>query len=241
MASAGDDARVCGPDGQQAPCGEGRGQDAPALTRQTAFRRAGLLAAAAALAQVPAVLRQGTWATAALAAEPDLVHDTLNGLVAFVVPGPDPYSAHQGVRTAEPGGIEAGTTGPLIATLDRLQPGPPPFSAVAAATLNQVAQAVDPGAGASGPFQSPFACLSFAGKVSVFEHLETGAPDLRPLGGALLTLTGFLAYSEAGVFDPARRTPRGTPVGWTISGYAGVADGRDELKGYFQDRRGATG
>jgi hypothetical protein len=29
------------------------------------------------------------------------------------------------------------------------------------------------------------------------------------------------------------------PVGWRLSAYAGVADGRPELKGYFQSRRAA--
>ena len=36
-------------------------------------------------------------------AAPDLVVDTFNGLVAFVVPGPDAYSVAQGESTTEPG------------------------------------------------------------------------------------------------------------------------------------------
>jgi hypothetical protein len=75
----------------------------------------------------------------------------------------------------------------------------------------------------------------------VFAALE-GDPEwasYRPLIGALPALVAFLAYSEVGVFDPATRSLTATPVGWTLSGYAGVADGRAELIGYFEDRRGA--
>ena len=38
---------------------------------------------------------------------------------------------------------------------------------------------------------------------------------------------------EAGTFDPAIRKLTGKPLGWTLCHYQGVADGRDELLGYF--------
>jgi hypothetical protein len=60
-----------------------------------------------------------------------------------------------------------------------------------------------------------------------------------PLGGALPFFVAFTTYSEVGVFDPVKRTLSGAPVGWRISNYEGVADGRDDFQGYFQNRRRA--
>ena len=48
-----------------------------------------------------------------------LARDTLNGFIAFVVPGQDAYSRAQGTPRGEPGGIEAGGTDFLIENLDR--------------------------------------------------------------------------------------------------------------------------
>jgi hypothetical protein len=178
------------------------------------------------------------WVDAARAADIDLVHDTLNGLVAFVVPGPDDYSLHQGVSTTEPGGIAASCTDALIVTLDGLTPFVPSFSATAASILNDVAQQVDPAA--TGPFQSAFARLSFAEKVYVIAAMD-GTDPLKPLAGFLPAIIGFLSYSEAGVFDPKTMRLAAQPVGWQLSGYEGVAEGRSEFHGYFQDRRTVEG
>jgi hypothetical protein len=52
----------------------------------------------------------------------DLSRDTLNGFVAFILPGQDPYSNAQGTPRSEPGGIEAGGTDFLIQNLDRFLP-----------------------------------------------------------------------------------------------------------------------
>ena len=73
------------------------------LSRRTFLRHAGLTAAAMALLQAPEVLSGQGWIQPAQAAEPDLVHVTYNGLLAFVVPGTDRYSGHQRVSTEEPG------------------------------------------------------------------------------------------------------------------------------------------
>jgi hypothetical protein len=208
--------------------GNARGRARDRLTRRDVLGGAGLLAAFAAL--TPELLRTCGWR---VAAEADAALDALNGLVAFVVPGPDPYSVAQGVSTVEPGGIAAGTTAALVATLDRLQPAPPPFPTLSAA----VAAVLDGVAGQA--FATPFAALTFAQKAAVFAGIE-GDPSLAPLAGALLALVAFLAYSEAGVFDPAARAPTDQPVGWAITGYPGVADGRADLKGYYQDRRQAS-
>jgi hypothetical protein len=212
------------------------------LSRRSFIRHAGLMAAAMALLQAPEVLSGRGWIQPAYAAKPDPVHDTFNGLLAFVVPGSDPYSGHQGVSTAEPGGVDVGITDVLIASMDQAVPFRPNFSVELAGILNGVAEVVNPSA--SGPYSAPFANLSFPEKVAVFSILEGGGvPELRPfvpLVGVLPQFVAFLVYSEVGVFDPKKRTLTGTPLGWTLSNYEGVADGRDEFKGYYQDRRKVT-
>jgi hypothetical protein len=174
----------------------------------------------------------------ARAATAAVVDETFSGLVAFVVPGPDAYSVAQGESTADAGGIDAGAVPALIAGLNFAQWFNPTAAEAVAGLLNSVALAVNPSA-ASGSFGSPFANLSFADKATVFAVLE-GDPQfapLRPLVGTLLGLVAFLSYSEVGMFDPATRQLVGTPVGWTLSSYDGVADGRDDFRGYFEHRR----
>src|SRR5262249_3243273 len=122
--------------------------------------------ATAALLKAQTFFQDGSWLASAQAATPDLIHDTFNGLLAFVVPGSDPYSIAQGVSTVDQGGVDAGATDILIATLDQSTPFIPSFSAQVAAILNGLALAVNPGA--PGTFISPFARLSFAEKAGVF-------------------------------------------------------------------------
>jgi hypothetical protein len=174
----------------------------------------------------------------AAAATPDLVTDTFNGLVAFVVPGPDAYSVAQGESTLEPGGIDAYATPALIQGLNFASPVPPDLAGTVATLLNTAAQIVDP-ASATGTFASPFANLSFAEKAAALALLENAEPfaQLRSLFGVLPSLVAFLAYSEVGVFDPATRTIVARPLGWELSSYDGVADGRDAFIGYFENRR----
>jgi hypothetical protein len=163
--------------------------------------------------------------------------DTFNGLIAFVVPGPDRYSLHQGVSTVEPGGIDAGILETLIVSLDELQPPPPPFGSLAGMTiilLNSSALMVN--ALACGPFASAFAKLSFREKARVFASMERD-PLTAPLAGALFTFVAFFAYSEVGVFDEQTQTLNGQPVGWANAGFDGVSWGHAEFKGYFEDRR----
>jgi hypothetical protein len=54
----------------------------------------------------------------------ELSRDTINGFVVFVVPGPDPYSVAQGVKSSDPGAIEAKTTDFLMNSLDNFVPLP---------------------------------------------------------------------------------------------------------------------
>jgi hypothetical protein len=220
--------KICSNDSPQSQPASFEGKS----VRRRTFLQSGLFAAAALL------LRSSpnfdSWIEAAQAASIDLVHDTLNGLLAFVVPGPDVYSVGQGVSTPQPGGVDAHVAEVLIDSLDLSAPYLPNFSATVAAILNNLAQAVNPAAG--GAFLSPFAPLSFPEKVAVFQIMD-GDAALSPLAGILLAAVAYLSYSEAGVFDRNTRSLTGQPVGWTISSYAGVADGRDEFKGYFENRR----
>jgi hypothetical protein len=201
-----------------------------------------LLAGTAVLERLPGALRMQGWLENAYAAGPNVVQQTMNALVAFVVPGRDRYSRAQGTKTRTAGGIEAGATAALIRTLDRFLPSNPPLSSVVATILNEVAANVAPSA-RRGKFASTFANLSFAQKAKVFETLESipgeEAGSIRFLVGNLPGLTAFLSYSEVGAFDRRRRRLRGRPVGWGLTRYIGVAEGRSEFKGYYQGRRAA--
>ena len=168
---------------------------------------------------------------------PDLVRDTLNGLLAFIVPGPDAYSQAQGVTSSTLGGLDANVTEALIETLDLSVPFLHQFSATVATILNALAQLANPSA--ISPYGSPFANLKYSEKVGVLQMMDS-TDALKPLGGVLPLLVAALCYSDAGTFDPATRSLTGTPVGWTISNYTGVSDGRDEFQGYFESRHSAS-
>lgn len=104
-------------------------------TRQRFGRRAflvrtGVLGAAVALLDVPDVLGNSP----ASGAGPSLADlapvfdalskDTINGLVAFVVPGTDLYSVAQGVADTRPGGISAAGSSFMLNALDNFYPVP---------------------------------------------------------------------------------------------------------------------
>jgi hypothetical protein len=219
------------------------GEHSRSMSRRSLLGCSMLSVCAAALEPVAQVVLDRGWTKVANADEQDpliLLRDTMNGLVAFIVPGPDSYSVHQGVSTTEPGGIDANIVDVLIASFDKSQPAPPPFpsaSIMVATVLNNIAMAVNPSPPDS--FPSAFACLSFQEKVGVFAAMEAD-PSLRSLAGLLPTFVGFLSYSEAGVFDPVTRTLTGQPVGWTLSGYE-FEHGHDEFKGYYQNRISVAG
>ncbi len=215
-----------------------------ALSRRAFLARTALATAAAALA--PSLLEKmglGKMGTAEAAVLPNsVVVDTMNGVLAFVVPGADPYSVQQGVTRSEPGAIEANATIPLLYGLNIAGLAPPPFdtlSELIAFLLNNIASSIAPSV--SGPFSSSFANLSFAQKAMVFSVMESGAagPGLGPIVNSLLLYSGLMAYSEAGVLDPSTRTLVATPVGWTISSYGGVSDGHKDFQGYYKGNRTA--
>lgn len=212
------------------------------VSRRVLFERAGLAGAGLVLAQLPGFLAGKGWLEDAYAQSADVVRQTLDALVAFVVPGPDPYSVAQGQSTKEPGGIDAGGTGLLIELLDRFVGlpvgGTLPASGGVAQTLNAYAVQVNPAA-AGGPFASAFARLSFDQKIEVFRRFETDTEgtELRFVSGILIGAVGFLCFTEGTALDRNTRQLTRTPTGWTLTSYDGVAEGRRELKGYWRGRR----
>ena len=151
-------------------------------------------------------------------------------------PGQTPIRRAQALTSPTLGGVDANVIDVLIETLDLSVPFLPQFSATVAGILNNLAQLVDPSA--TTPFQSPFANLKYAEKVAVLQIMDS-TDDLKSLGGVLPAFVAYVCYSDAGTFDPATRTLTGKPIGWTISNYSGVSDGRDEFQGYFHNRRNA--
>ena len=225
--------------------------------REFILRTGQVLGAATAFSQLPAILGARGWLEPAQAQDGDLTRDTLNGLVVFVCPGPDPYSVAQGETTEEPGALEAETTENLILNLDNFLPAADvgggnddtvPISGAVANLLNAQAAQVNPAA-AGGPFPSHFSRLSFAEKTQVFANIEATAGDddlskqLRFVGGILPGFTAFLAFGEWAVFDPETKKLTGRPVGWKLSGYQpdGPVRGHDELQGYYQGRKKVKG
>ena len=107
------------------------GEVNPARYGRRAFLvRSGVLGAAIALVDIPALLEPGSTG----AASPSLMDlapvfdalskDTINGLVAFVVPGPDTYSVAQGVHDTAPGGLAADGSAFMLNALDNFYPVP---------------------------------------------------------------------------------------------------------------------
>jgi hypothetical protein len=105
------------------------------LSRRTFLARIGVLGASGLLlphcAPAPG-LAEHTSELLGLGAVVDLLRpvlgqlsrDTLNGFIAFNLPGQDAYSKAQGTPRNEPGGIEAGGTDFFITNLDRFLPLP---------------------------------------------------------------------------------------------------------------------
>jgi hypothetical protein len=204
------------------------------MSRRGFLGNMALVTAALTITRATDFLTSRGWVQAAEVVTPDLLHDTFNGLLAFIVPGPDDYSLAQGVSTVEPGGVDLGVSDVLIATLDETTPFVPQFSATVAGILNGIALVVNPSPG--GTFLSPFACLSFAEKAAVFQIMDA-TDSLKPLAGVLPAFVAFFCYSEAAVFDPVTRSLTGHPIAWDLSSYQGVSDGRNEFLGYFENRR----
>src|SRR3954451_13585584 len=218
------------------------------VSRRAFLQRAGLFAGALASVDLVALLdKQGLLATAQ-AQSTDLTVDTLSGLIAFIVPGNDPYSVAQGVKANGPGGIAAGGVEALIAGLDRYVPVTTlggnqslPASGGVDTLLNQYALRVNPAA-TGGGFPSPFARLSFKEKASVFEMFESDptleGTEVRFVAGILPGFVAFVSFSETAVLEPGHKLSK-RPVGWGIAKYGGPAEGHPEFRGYYRGHRSA--
>ena len=207
------------------------------LARRAFLTHAGRLAGAAAVLGPFASSLTGQPAMAVPVVDERLLHDTMNGFVAFIVPGPDEYSVAQGVSTAEAGGVDAHAADFLIGALKLSAPFVPDFASTVAGILNDIASQVNQAS--FGPFPSPFARLSFAEKARALAVMEEIDP-LKPLAGILPAIVAFVTYSEGSVFDPVTRTLTEQPIGWRLARYDGVADGRNDFQGYFHHRRVAS-
>jgi len=210
----------------------------PELTPRGVPRRAflALSSLAAAAAALPTSLLVNLRSAKAQTLPDSVILDAFNGLLAFVVPGQDPYSAQQGLPSDTPGGVEANAVFPLIPALNQAGLPPPGFASLAeliAFLLDTVSGYVDPAP--NGPFESNFANLAYAEKAMVFAIMESGAagPGIAPLVNPLLFFAGFMAYSDTPVIDPSTGTPVSTPIGWTLSNHEGVFDGRADFLGYY--------
>ena len=110
---------------------------------------AGMAGTAAALMGVTCLFAAEATAQPAAGAPP--VRDTIGGVLAFVVPGNDPYSRHQGMSTDRVGGATDGAVASLERTFDSASPipllgeaaGNLPGAAAVAALLNMYAVTVD--------------------------------------------------------------------------------------------------
>lgn len=184
----------------------------PSFSRRQFLIRTGLIGAAAALVEtsdlglpVPgaavapaadAAINSG--ASSSLPSLPSvleaLAKDTMNGLVAFVVPGPDPYSIAQGVSDNEPGGIAAKGTSFMLKALDDFFPLP-------AAPMKQLIQALANALSARLPMLPAGAALS----PTLAQELDAAVQNLLhtdgaiPLSAAVALFLNFMAT----VVDPA--------------------------------------
>jgi len=115
------------------------------LSRRAFLTRTGILGACAVLLPgcAPPDVTGGVASELSLGALVDLLRpalaqlsrDTLNGFIAFSLPGQDAYSSAQGTPRGEPGGIEAGGTDFFIENLDRFLPLPDELVRPATAAL----------------------------------------------------------------------------------------------------------
>jgi hypothetical protein len=204
------------------------------VSRRDFVARSGLVGLAVMFAPLPHVARRRGW-VAGEAADPNIVHESLDGLAAYVVPGNDPYSVAQGVSDSGPGAVAARATDGFIEVVDALAPVTAPGnSTTVAGVLNALAGQLNP-QNSTSRFRSQFAGSSFDRKRAVFARLESDPSEaLRYLAAVAPALIALLTYSEYGVLDRRTHQLRGTPVGWLISDYGGVADGHDEMRGYYR-------
>jgi hypothetical protein len=177
------------------------------------LERAGLLGLSTALAELPAHLEREGLADRVRRASAGYVDDTLAGLVAFVLPGDDPFSVEQGESHPAPGGVSYGTVPLLHEAFDHFGPR---AAAGVAVLLNEYAREVDASAG-RGRFRGPFARLTHARKADALRRFESdprlAGTELRFAARILPGFVAFIAFSRAGVYAPSQHAVTRRVVG----------------------------
>jgi hypothetical protein len=130
-----------------------------------------------------------------------LATDTINGLIAFVVPGPDPYSVAQGVSDPVPGGIEADGTAFLLNALDNFFPVP-------AEPLSLLVQALATGLSDKVPLLPAGLTLNLSAPLELTTALDQVLAGLVGLNGSvpLSEMVALLLNFLASTVDPASIT-----------------------------------
>jgi len=130
-----------------------------------------------------------------------LATDTINGLIAFVVPGPDPYSVAQGVSDPVPGGIDADGTAFLLNALDNFFPVP-------AEPLSLLVQALATGLSDKVPLLPAGLTLNLGAPLELTTALDQVLAGLVGLNGSvpLSEMVALLLNFLASTVDPASIT-----------------------------------
>jgi hypothetical protein len=126
--------------GEVVPRFPSTGMEDLGLNRRQFLLRTGTLGAAASVALYPSIARAAGLLDPliddiAAPALKILARDTVAGLVAFSVPGPDKYSKAQGVTDTRPGGIDAKATDVFMVDLDDFLPVPDTYVHALAASF----------------------------------------------------------------------------------------------------------
>lgn len=106
-------------------------QPTTSLGRRQFLVRTGVLAAVLAAGDLAFIERQARSGEPFDTLRPilqDLARDTISGLIAFAVPGGDPYSQAQGETDDRPGGIDGGGTDFMLEALDFFYPIPDEYA-----------------------------------------------------------------------------------------------------------------
>jgi hypothetical protein len=174
--------------------------------RREFFVRAGVVGAAVVLFDAvdfaEATAPAGAGVPAPVASLLDqLATDTINGLIAFVVPGPDPYSVAQGVSDTVPGGIDADGTAFLLNALDNFFPVP-------AEPLSLLVQALATGLSDKVPLLPAGLNLNLGAPLELTTALDQVLAGLVGLNGSvpLSEMVALLLNFLASTVDPAAIT-----------------------------------
>ncbi|GAA0945024.1 hypothetical protein GCM10009554_39600 [Kribbella koreensis] len=112
-----------------------------------------------------------------------LARDTLNGLTAFCLPGPDQYSRTQRASSSTPGAMEAGATDFMIAALDNFVPFPDALAQPISAAL--VTGLADTGISLPGLEVLPAELRSLDRAFAAILHSDEAIPLSFPIAGLL--------------------------------------------------------